>query len=868
MKFYTWKDIERFCLKNKKKWEKMLDSIDVYPDEIILYTKEGVKDSQAMDMFGEIFPKNIERKGGFIRLDRDAELIRISFEEGCDIREKAMKPLFEKVIYQESAYPEYNLEQLSCPVLAFHSYKGGVGRTLSLLAFARAWTNIRKNDSQNKLLIIDSDLEAPGLTWIQGEGNDNDFSYLDLLTLIQDMEDLDSVVDVAVKEMGSLSIPIETDRQTIEHIFLPTFRYDEQLFDLYAGPNSVISARNRDYILAEVISKIAVRLGASAVLVDLRAGVSEYSAPLLFDPRVKKFFVTSTSYQSITGTKKLLEYVSRGLDITEHANLPTILLSMVPPTLSEAEKSEIVRGLISCFKVDAGRESLLDNVLVELAFASELIHLKELRQILDSLKNRDMYLAIEQIVQQYFGVSDESGNGHAGEQREVTLKKIREFADKQITAEANGTAELLLTKPIKNMCSRYHGQIPTVVVRGAKGSGKTFLYRQLLEQTDWYSFCDNINEKNSEIKGGYMLPVFAPKNIVQIKHLLQRCLETFHEKISFAETSKSIYIDNANELLKQIEQETDWLQFWEKLFAGSVNKDYGSFDLLSETLHEQNEKIVFLVDGLEEILRDVSSNAIQQKAVQVLCQDIVNVLAARYDNIGIIIFLRNDMAQNAITVNYEQFKQSHSYAELKWSQEEALKLAVWLVGQAAEGFYETAVSVENASKDVIDRHLEKLWGLKLGKNNSNEAFSSKWILAALSDFNGQLQARDMIRFLKYAAQPGRKKAAYDDRILMPGEIRVAVSICSNEKIEEIKTEYVALEPIFEKLKNLEEDRKILPLNLGDDALTPMEEKLMIQEGYLTRDGEKLYLPEIIRHALGFRYERGARPRVLSLLLKR
>lgn len=49
--------------------------------------------------------------------------------------------------------------------------------------------------------------------------------------------------------------------------------------------------------------------------------------------------------------------------------------------------------------------------------------------------------------------------------------------------------------------------------------------------------------------------------------------------------------------------------------------------------------------------------------------------------------------------------------------------------------------------------------------------------------------------------------------------------------------------------------------------TAMEEKLMIQAGYLIRDGEKMYLPEIIRHALGFRYEKGARPRVLSLLLK-
>ena len=62
----------------------------------------------------------------------------------------------------------------------------------------------------------------------------------------------------------------------------------------------------------------------------------------------------------------------------------------------------------------------------------------------------------------------------------------------------------------------------------------------------------------------------------------------------------------------------------------------------------------------------------------------------------------------------------------------------------------------------------------------------------------------------------------------------------------------------------EEDKADLQI---EDTLTASEEKSMIQSGYLTRDGEKLYLPEIIRHALGFRYERGARPRVLSLLLK-
>ena len=55
--------------------------------------------------------------------------------------------------------------------------------------------------------------------------------------------------------------------------------------------------------------------------------------------------------------------------------------------------------------------------------------------------------------------------------------------------------------------------------------------------------------------------------------------------------------------------------------------------------------------------------------------------------------------------------------------------------------------------------------------------------------------------------------------------------------------------------------------MENNIFTSAEEKSMTQSGYLKRDGEKLYLPEIIRHALGFRYEKGARPRVLSLLLK-
>lgn len=867
MRFYTWKDIERSCFIYKREWEERIYAIDVYPNEMILNLRENVSEDMALDVVKNIFPKNISVHNKTFILDRDAEPLAISFEYEYEKCDKKLKPLFEQIIYSKSAYPNETLSELECPIIAFHSYKGGVGRTLSLLAFAKAWTSVNVEKSDDRILIIDSDIEAPGLTWIQGGRNENTFSYLDLLTLIQDSDDIDEIVDAAVKEIDSLYIPFESEQEVIQHIFLPTFRYDEQLFDLYASPDSVVKGRHKAYMLAEILSKIAVRVNASLVLVDLRAGISEYSAPLLFDQRVKKYFVTSTSDQSVIGTEKLLRYISRGLPITEDSILPTILLSMVPANLGKAEKDEITKQLVNCFETNEENAQLLDNMVVELPFASELVHLTDIHQILNNLKDRSMYTAIEKIVAQFYGREKEIAHVYSGKNRSEVLKQICDFSKQQITAEANGAANLLLTEPIKNLCTRFKNRIPTAIVKGAKGSGKTFLYRQLVEQGNWEAFCNSVNDKPQRQNSGYFVPVFAPRNMMRLNELLSQCIDKVNEKVAIASISKTVYLDNSRKLENQVLNDTEWMVFWEQLFTASVSDALNNFAELEQALKQQNQKIVFIVDGLEEILRKVSTDVKQQKAIQVLCQDFINFLAAKYDNIGIILFLRSDMAKSAITVNYEQFSQTHDYSELRWSSEEALRLVVWVVAQAVDGFYTSTAPIGSASKDLIDEQLEEIWGLKLGKRNSNEAYSSRWILAALSDFNGQLQARDMIRFLNEAAQINTKNPPYEDRILMPTEIRKAVSECSKAKIEEIKMEYADLEPIFKKLEQLPPAKKLLPLNLGEEALTANEEKLMRQEGYLAGDGEKLYLPEIVRHALGFKYDGGARPKVLSLLLK-
>ena len=102
---------------------------------------------------------------------------------------------------------------------------------------------------------------------------------------------------------------------------------------------------------------------------------------------------------------------------------------------------------------------------------------------------------------------------------------------------------------------------------------------------------------------------------------------------------------------------------------------------------------------------------------------------------------------------------------------------------------------------------------------------------------------------------------------MPAEIKKAISECSAGKIDEIRDEIKALGPIFDKLEHAPSDNKVLPFSADTFHLTQAEEKILKQEGYLKIDNERYYLPEIIRHALKFKYGKGARPKVLSLLLK-
>lgn len=877
MLLYTWKDVERMLLLNKNKWKTVMIDIETYVNEVIIYINDNEKEDHAKKILSEILEHKYDSERNRIFLDFSDRYLNVNFDtEGNEGRKNTVAPLFKNVLYQESAYYGELIEQElpGAPVIAFHSYKGGVGRTLSLLAFVKAWSSLKELKSTKKIFIVDADIEAPGITWLTSGQEEVPFSFLDLLEITQEQDHIDEVIELVYDKVSELTIKIETEKSMVEHIVLPTYRYKEQLLDMYSSPESLALSYNKKYILAEVLSKLGEKLDAELVLVDLRAGLSEFSAPLLFDPRVKKYLVTSTSYQAVKGTEILLHLLSKGLPLDGNSKIPEILLTM---GYEGVNITDIISELVAVYDQYVSDEgvSVTDDIVTELPFASELVHLESLQKIMKNLSGRDFYNNIYEIVKNSYILQSEASQTEYKLSREEIIMRIHDFAGKQITAEGNSAFKLLMTDSIQNLVKKYKNEIPNTVIMGAKGSGKTFLYREILRNHYWEKFIvsidKNIRKTNQSHDDMHVLlvPLLASGNAGGFHEIIEGAIRNYNEYGMKGQLSNAVYVRSKDLLLTYKREKHDlleWKEFWKSVILSAMGHAYQTLEELEEELNRKKMKLIFLIDGLEEIFQHTVSSENEKNAVTALCRDLVDEVKIMYRNFGFIIFLRKDMARDSLAINYEQFHSLYRSVELQWSNTEALRLAVWLASQAVPDFYQEEVPLEMAPKEAIDRALQKLWGVKLGKPTSNEANSSRWILAALSDFNGQLQARDIIRFLdKATANVG--KSVYPDRYLMPVEIKKAVSECSNEKIGEIREEIKALGPIFDKLENAPAESKVLPFSGETFNLTQSEEKIMRQEGYLQIQNDKYYLPEIIRYALKFKYSKGARPKVLSLMLK-
>lgn len=878
--FITWLDIERE-VKRKFKFKNKFKNIKA----IFCYSSgmevEYINEKElAISDLNEIFNDSIVRKEDelllFVEIGGPEYFIELIPAVGEKKETNIVYPLWREHVYVENAHFKQPEQWGDGPKFcAFHSFKGGVGRTTSLMTYASAALD---NDNVKKILLIDGDLEAPGLTlWLDAE-NLGKVTYTNFLEAIQFSEGkFEATIDFFAKELRKSSISIDGNSKEI--FVLPSALSLESIMDMPVTPDHISKNIDNPYILSDLLRLLGNKLEVDVILIDLRAGLSELSSPLIFDPRVEHFFVSTIAKQSVVGIGEVLKKIHNSIK-NSHSNVsdkPTVIISMLTKLLRESTGyTEAIQIVNEAYPAIEEEDIISQSVeLLEFDFDENLMSVSNIKDALSLLRKSSIYdnardwIADVGLMESTEGNNDSHGNDSG-------LQRLYDTCQSFQFAENTSGDDMLVIDPIRNLAKNYSDSLPNVVSIGAKGAGKTFTYLQVCKSKTWSDFIFKVNNNVNPHIHANILPWISSTNLnekvrEQVAEQREKCLT----EIS-AQSPRSLFL-NVKRITDALASEsTNWDDFWQDLLVSEIVGDNKSLKDLNDYLIAIDKSIVLLVDGIEDILFAPEKDANHNSAIRSLLNLPNAISDLQNRRIGLVCFVRADYVQSAIKQNVNQYVAKYQQFRLEWTPESFLRLAYWISAKA-EIINANESDAESGSLNFLLSNLERLWGKKLGRDNSKEASSARWVFAALCDLNGRLQARDLVRFLKFSADNmlkapsnGIKVEFWLDRLLAPEAIRRSLNSCSQEKVDEAEKEIKPLEQWISNLKTVSSDLKKVPFNpqevgLDLQLLTSLKELGVIYEDTDQPNEERFYLPEIYRTGLQFSSAVGGRPRVQALL---
>jgi MinD-like ATPase involved in chromosome partitioning or flagellar assembly len=881
IRLYTWVDAEEVLLRMQQ-WPEWLVWARAYWDELTMGIRPGTQ-VQAKNWLYQIYDPRF-------RINPEQEMVEgLIVLESLPNHERTLPVFFEEteeapstprltpslsrpaVIWHPSEdieYPDILPSDLP-PVVAFHSFKGGVGRTTHALALAQALTS--KNQ---KVLLVDGDMEAPGISWVFERRLPNSpVSFADLLALAHgdpSPEAVDAIQLVADRLLSSVTDGI---------FVLPSFRSNEKLYSIEIRPEHLIVGAKNPFILTNILANIGKALGVDVVIVDLRAGISELAAGLILDPRVYRIFVTTLSGQSISGTIRLLEMLGEKSPSTRDTDpLPALIITQVP---ENEQGSDLVleadNKLLEASRKIIGEDRELLRLITP--FADSLLVLPPVwEDVINRLQRSGIVDAVRPLVdwlptQQTQQIATSLPN----------LKSLREqlqdIAKQSVYAENAEVNEFLATNSLRKLASDNRHRLPIVVIVGAKGSGKTYTFIQIVNRENWQIFV--LDAGAGEIESNAVIcPLLESSNLqASAQERVQQVRMQAANVLGFGTPKKSGVIrDYIRDGCQLNLHEGQWRDRWLDVIAlgvgfqpqnqdseTKISKIEGAGRKLTEHLVANKKQLIVVIDGLEDLFQNFAIEESQQIALRALLQDVPEWLGQQPGlPLGIIIFVRRDMVLATVRQNAAQMMARYEPYALKWDREEALRLVAWVANLAKILPRIQITKLQDMSEVELTEALIPLWGKRLGSERSKEAGSARFTLAALSDFRGQIQARDLVRLLHLAAKKSVNDTRWQDRILVPTAIKEALPECSREKIQEIENENASLKNVFAKLRDLPEANRKIPFIRDTIQLSLEEMKILEDNGVIIREKDEYFMSEIFRLALGFSLTAAGRPRIIAL----
>jgi MinD-like ATPase involved in chromosome partitioning or flagellar assembly len=776
-------------------------------------------------------------------------------------------------------------------VVAFHSVKGGVGRTTAAMAFAK---NMSENSGGSPVLFIDADFEAPGISYLyRTRKPDVSVSLEDMLALAHadTSGDLSSTVSFVAAQMLD---------QRIDDIYvLPVKRLLNDLSGFTIRPEHLVNARkNQPYLIVDLVRALAKALGCRIAVVDLRAGLVDIALHFLTDPSVERVFVSTASGQSINALKGMLQtigHIERQTGIS--GRQPFVLFNQVPR--HQFEDADFRSTLQSQLETQAESAFLLSDGLVLDADSSVTPGLESTLAFGFHYHVPDLIASVDEWVA-YFqelhrtgftaGLKSEMENwmltrrlGTLPASHPQTLLDpvnhsdactlLAEFAEKLEFAETVVDVQRpLITPPLQRLIGDFVQHAPITVIEGTKGTGKTLTFRYLLEHESWAAASKTLESGQATSFEGVFLPVFGSVNSSEsMQKLVADGRVRVAKRLSTNPPSRfSETTDGVKHGIKEKWDVPQWTIFWLDSiaraagFTGTAN-NWESF--LNAVKNAGVTRPIAMFEGLEEEFVNPYTDVVHADALRSLFRDVPIKLREEAGRpIGLIVFARSDMVEAVIEQNVQQFRASYRNYALTWRDLDIQELVIWLVSNS--GAIPGIWTPNWRARSEIEREgdLRRVWGLKLGSDSGKEARSTEWVVAVLTDLTGRLTARDLVRFIHQAALSSKSQAV-EGRLLTANAMRKAVEYTSYKKVDEYPKEVRELLPIFGKLKSISDlatpfDR----IEAASKGIESQELDILEKYGVAYADEGSFEVPELFRIGLNMK-RKGARPNIISLTRK-
>ncbi|MCO6457186.1 MAG: hypothetical protein J5I93_17965 [Pirellulaceae bacterium] len=754
-------------------------------------------------------------------------------------------------------------DDLPRPIIAtFYSLRGGVGRSTAL-----AYTGRILASRGRSVLCVDMDLEAPGLGPLFGRE------------------------DALPPGHGLASVLIELDQGGRPDVLQHIVRLSEsnELYCLPAGVPSADYARrlrlidpeswyrednNPLRVLIDLLRDLPIK--PDVLLLDARTGMTPLSAPLLFDLSDLAFITLFPHPQARRGTGELVRallnsHSRREVDGRPLTPEPRFIVSMVPDTkVPEIVQRYQRRAQDWISEWLSPLEQLRPHGLPPID-ASDVMHVVPYAEVIATsdriLPDKDawrFYVPIAEWLERFLATESEVATAGAVANVKAEILERLDFSAGTAERQDNFLESFVRTDLVERAMSP---SMPLVL--GRKGTGKTAVFRRLLEGTD-YQCTAVMAPADFRRKYPWVLGIDAFK---AIDGHLNGTDSSWREFWSLF-TPLAIWLSAEDRgalpqprgplasLIAGVDDRNpiSELRLVERLREVLLVRDVGmlSWGWLADIDTELEPDHFALFDGLDTGFGQESDDRGRRaKAIQGLFTFIMD-RESGLRHLRFKVLLREDIWR---TVRFEN--KSHLYGRsvrLEWQrQSDYAKTMLKQAGRVAE-FARLAERQCHRSMSEVDDWSEeavfKAWDVLVGERmkGGKTAYTRNWVWNRLADGNGDHTPRALLQLFREATDQERdeqSRSTYEKSIIRPRALIMSLDKVSEEAVQALLEEFTELNDLVVRLREI--GRSPLEANeLANVAELGLAREVGLLEVYegTEEDVRRYRVPDLYRLAIG------------------